>query len=360
MKKIAIIAGDHSGDIYGGRLAQKLKELYPGTEIFSFGGRELAQNSTQVLDLISHAVMGLAEVLTSLPKMIALLNRTVREIEHIGPDLVITIDSPDFNLRILKRLKKKYPVFYYVSPQVWAWRKERVKQIKKYVDKMVVLFRFEEEFYKKESIPALYFGHPLLDILKTVPAAPRDIIAFLPGSRRSELKKHLPLIDETIKLLKTRVPQYTFRIVRPQNIPENFYRKYIADVPVVERSARVLQEARFVLCCSGTATMELAVLNIPHLLFYKTNRLTWEIARRIVRLDYVGIVNIVAGKKVTEEFLQDAAGAQNLARYTQNILSSTKDLSRLRDNLRAVKTLLLPENHFFSFARYIGEYLKLR
>ena len=297
MKKIVIIAGDHSGDIYGGMLAQKLKELYPTVEIYSFGGKHLAQHSTQIIDLITHAVMGLAEVLSALPKLIALLQRTAAEIKHISPDLVIPIDSPDFNLRVLKQLNKKYPVFYYVSPLVWAWRKGRIKQIKKYVDKMTVLFRFETEFYKKEGVDTLYFGHPLLDVIKPEETIPQEAIAFLPGSRRSELKRHLPLVKEAAQLIKKRLPRYALYVVRPHNIAESFYRQYIDDIAIVERSIPELQKAKFILCCSGTATMELAILNIPHLLFYRANALTWYIARLLVKLDFVGIVNIVAGKK---------------------------------------------------------------
>ncbi len=194
MKKIILIAGDKSGDVYGGLLCEKLKEKFPQIQLYSFGGQHLAKHSHQLIDLLSHSVSGIAEVLSSLPEILHTFNTTIKEIEVINPDLIIPIDFPDFNLRIVKRLNKKYPIFYYVSPQVWAWRKKRIELIKSYVDKMVVIFEFEKSFYEKEGIEALYFGHPLLEIIEPQNVETKKIISFLPGSRRNEVRKHLPVM----------------------------------------------------------------------------------------------------------------------------------------------------------------------
>lgn len=357
MKKIVIIAGDHSGDIYGGLLAQKLKEKYPSAEIYSFGGEHLARHSRQVIDLISHAVMGLVEVLSSLGKLIALFNSTVAEIDRIQPDLIIPIDSPDFNLRLVKKLNKRYPVFYYVSPQVWAWRKSRIKQIKKYVNRMVVLFKFEQDFYKNYGIETLYFGHPLLEIIKPSQTPVKNIISFLPGSRRSVLKRHLPLIKKIKILLEQDLPGYQFRVVRPHNIPESFYQSYIPGIPLVTRSPAILEESKFIISASGTATMELAILNVPYLIIYKVNFLTWFLIKKLVAVKFAGIVNIICGKKVVEEFLQDAATPQKIAAYTLKILSDENQYNALKKDLAGACELLKPVDATARFAAYIGNYL---
>ena len=190
MKNIIIVAGDTSGDIYGGLLAKNLKEKYPNVNIYSFAGPELAKHSQQIINLLQYSVCGLVEVVSSLKKILATFKETLLKINEIKPDLIILIDFPDFNLRLAKIINKQYPVFYYVSPQVWAWRKERIKLIKKFVEKMIVIFKFEQDFYKKEGVDALYFGHPLLEIIKPVNLEPKKIISILPGSRKNEIKKH--------------------------------------------------------------------------------------------------------------------------------------------------------------------------
>jgi len=359
MKKIVIIAGDHSGDIYGGRLAQALKAKYPSVEIYSFAGDNLAKHSTQVIDLMSHSVMGFVEVISSLKRIIAIFNKTVEKINEIKPDMVIPIDFPDFNLRLVKKLNKQYPVFYYVSPQVWAWREGRVKQIKQYVDRMIVLFKFEEAFYKARGVEALYFGHPLLDTLQSTKPQAKNIITFMPGSRKSELKQHLPMVIATKNILEKKLPGFSFRIIRPHNIAPEFYAPFNPGMEIVERDNKTIEESKFIICCSGTATLELAILGVPYLIFYKTNALTWAIAKRLVNVKFVGIVNILSGKKVVEEFLQDEASAENIAQYTYNILTNNQSYSELKTELSKTRDLLLPYGHTNSLAEYIGKFLKL-
>jgi lipid-A-disaccharide synthase len=167
MKKIVIVAGDKSGDLYGGLLSKKLREKNSSLEIISFGGDNLFKYShRQIINLVNHSATGLFEVIFSLKKFIDLLKKTIEEIKKINPNLVILIDFPDFNLRLAKTLNKKFPIFYYVSPQIWAWRKGRIDLIKKYVNKMIVIFKFEKELYEREKVNVFYFGHPLLEIVK--------------------------------------------------------------------------------------------------------------------------------------------------------------------------------------------------
>jgi lipid-A-disaccharide synthase len=299
--------------------------------------------------------MGLVEVLSSLGKLIELFNQSVEKIDQLKPDLVIVIDSPDFNLRLIKKLNRRYPVFYYVSPQIWAWREGRINQIKKYVDTMVVLFEFERDYYKAKGVEAVYFGHPLLDMITPQAASKKNIITFMPGSRRSEIKRHMPLIVKTENLLAQKI-DYQFQIIRPHNIEEEFYRQFTRDIKIVLRDNKIIEESKFILCASGTATLELAIFNIPHLIFYKVSQVTWAIARLLVKVKFAGIINIICGKKIVEEFLQENATAEKLAGYTTLMLQDEQKYNELKDNLNAACKRLEPHGAIQKFAEYIKTY----
>lgn len=359
MKTIIIIAGDKSGDVYGGLLCEKLKEKFPQIQLYSFGGQHLAAHSHQLIDLLSHSVSGITEVLSSLPEILHTFNKTVKEIEVINPDLIIPIDFPDFNLRIVKRLNKKYPIFYYVSPQVWAWRKKRIELIKNYVDKMVVIFEFEKSFYEKEGIKALYFGHPLLEIIEPKNIETKKIISFLPGSRRNEVKKHLPVMRGAKRLLEKDLTDYSFRIIRPANIEREFYAKLSPEMDVVDHSLEAIQESTFIITSSGTATVEIAILGVPFLVMYKVNSLTWHIAKRLVSAPFIAMVNILSSKKVVEELLQKEANAENITQKTLQIIQNHQIYEGIKKDLEEVRNKLLPYGATEKFADYITDFLKL-
>ena len=359
MKKIVIVAGDKSGDLYGGLLSKRLKEKFLNIEIYSFGGEKLAEHSSQIINLLSHSVCGLVEVLSSLAKLFKIFKKTKKTILDLKPDLIILIDFPDFNLRLAKELNKKFPVIYYVSPQIWAWRKKRIKTIKKYVDKMVVLFKFEEAFYKNESMDVLYFGHPLLEIIKEENSKPNKIISFLPGSRKNEVKRHLPTMIETKKLIEKELAGYKFQIVRPPNLEKDFYEKFSPNIDIVNHSYKTIKESAFIIASSGTATVELAILEVPYIIIYKLNPLSWHILKRMVKADFIGMVNILAGKKIVDELLQNQANPKNLATKTIEYLRNNEKYSRLKNDLKEIKNILSPPNATEKFADFIGTYLKL-
>ncbi|MCP4652513.1 MAG: lipid-A-disaccharide synthase [Candidatus Omnitrophica bacterium] len=358
MKKIAIIAGDKSGDLYGGLLSRYLKEKYPGVEIFSFGGENLAQHSQQKINLLSHSVTGIFEVLSGLKKILKIFKTTVEEIEKIKPDLIIPIDFPDFNLRLLKKLNHKYPVFYYISPQVWAWRKKRIKLIKKYVDKMIVIFKFEQDFYKNEGIDVLYFGHPLLEIIEKKDVKCETLISLMPGSRKNEIKKHLPPMQGAKKIIAEKL-NYKFQIIRPANIPESFYEKFSVDIPVVEYCTEELQRSEFIITASGTATIKIAILRIPYLIVCKLNLLTWKIVKKLVNIKFAGMVNILSNRKIIEELLQNDVTAENIAKYTLSVLEDRQAYQKIESDLSGVAALLGPGGGSKKFADFIGNYLDL-
>ncbi|UCG35158.1 MAG: lipid-A-disaccharide synthase [Candidatus Omnitrophota bacterium] len=359
MKRIVIIAGDKSGDAYGGLLCKKLKEKFAKVQIYSFGGPHLGEHSQQLIDLLTHSVSGIMEVFSSLSGILRIFNNAVKEIEEIKPDLIIPIDFPDFNLRLIKCLNKKYPVFYYVSPQVWAWRKKRVELIKKYVDKMVVIFEFEKEFYQKEEIQALYFGHPLLEIISPKEVQKKRIVSFLPGSRKNEIKKHLPVMKKTKNLLREDLAGYYFRIIRPANIEKKFYERLSPEMDIVDHSLKAIQESEFIITSSGTATVEIAILGVPFLVMYKVNPLTWHIVKRLVDTRFIAMINILSSKKVVEELLQREANAKNIARKTLQILKDPQAYQKIKKDLEEVRIRLMPYGATEKFAQFIGDYLKL-
>lgn len=358
MKRIVIVAGDKSGDMYGSLLCKKIKEKYSDVEIFSFGGLHLAQHSQQLINLTTYAVTGLLEVLGSLKTFLKIFEKTVAEIQRIQPDLIILIDFPDFNLRLAKTLNKRFPLFYYISPQVWAWRKNRVALIKKYVDKIVVIFKFEEEFYKNKGIEALYFGHPLLEIIPEIKVDKKKMVSFLPGSRNNEIKRHLPVMLETKKILEKELDGYSFQIIKPQNIEDNFYKKFSQDFRITEHSYSAIQESEFIITSAGTATVEIAVLEVPFLVIYKVNPLTY-LFKNWIKTKYIAMVNILSFKKIVEEFLQDKVNPKLLAQKTLEMIKNKERYENLKKELRKIKEILSPYGATEKFADFIGNYLNL-
>ena len=359
MKKIVIIAGDKSGDLYGGLLSEQLKNKFTNLEIYSFGGDHMAKHSKQIVNLLSHSVCGLVEVLWSLKKILKIFKKIKETILDLKPDLIILIDFPDFNLKLAKELNKKFPIIYYVSPQIWAWRKSRIKNIKKYIDKMVVLFEFEKTFYKNENMDVLYFGHPLLEIIKKENTESKKVISFLPGSRKNEIDKHLPIMIKTKKIIEKELDGYQFRIIRSPNLEKSIYEKFSPNIDIIDHSYAAIRESRFIISCSGTATVELAILGVPYLIIYKLNFLSWYILKRLVKLDFVGMVNILAGKKIVEELLQKQATPKKIASLTLEYLKNDKKYSELKEKLENITSMLYPDNATEKFTNFIGDYLKL-
>ncbi|MCM8774296.1 MAG: lipid-A-disaccharide synthase [Candidatus Omnitrophica bacterium] len=361
MKNIIIVAGDRSGDIYGGLLSKKLNKIFPNKlRIYSLGGDSLKENSIQIVNLTKYSVSGIFEVLLSLKKILDIFSYALKKIDRIKPDLIILIDFPDFNLRLAKKINKKYPIIYYVSPQVWAWRKSRIEILRKYVDRLVVIFEFEKDFYLKEGIEALYFGHPLLEIIPEQKAQTKKIITFLPGSRKNEIKRHLPLMVETKNILKRALPDYNFYVLKTTNVEKNFYYQFIdKDLTLKEHSYDSIAESEFVVTSSGTSTLEIALLGIPFAIIYKLNFFSWLILKNLISTKNIGLVNIVGKKRIVEEFIQYKANANNIANYTLKIIKDKHLYKGIQSELIKIRNYLLPTEATESLAKYIGEFLKL-
>lgn len=357
MKKIIIIAGDKSGDIYGGLLCQALKAKQPSFKLYSCGGENLAKHSHQLINLVAHSTGGLIEVLASLKKILAIFKSTLEEIDKIKPDLIILIDFPDFNLRLAKTLNKKYPIFYYVSPQIWAWRKSRINLIKKYVEKMVVIFKFEQDFYLNHGVKALYFGHPLLEVIPPISVETKNIISFMPGSRKNEIKYHLPIMQKVKELLAKELKDYSFHVIRPENIPLEYYTQFSSDLEIINHSYEGIKESKFILTSSGTATVEIAILNVPFIIIYRMNPLTWALLKALVKTKFIGMVNILAKRMIVEELLQNQANPEDIAKKILYYLKDSSAYKNIKNNLEEIKTIITPYSATKNFANYISEYL---
>ena len=359
MKKIVIVAGDKSADLYGSLLCKRLKENFNDLEVFSFGGPNLAQHSEQKIDLLSHSVSGIFEVLSHLKDILNVFGQTLKQIDEIKPDLVILMDFPDFNLRLAKKINKKFPVFYYISPQVWAWRKNRVELIKKYVDKMIVIFKFEEAFYREKGMDVHYFGHPLLEVIGKKDIETKKIISLLPGSRKNEISKNLPVMLEAKNIIERQNPGYSFRIIKPEHIEKDFYSKFTKNTQITPHSYSAIAESEFVIAASGTATVEVAILEVPYLIIYKVNPLTFFLLKRMVDTEFIGMVNILASRKIIEELIQAKASPENIAQITLQYLKDKEKYKKTKEDLRQIKDILAPVGATESLSSFIGRYLKL-
>jgi len=262
---------------------------------------------------------------------------------------------------LAKKNNKKYPIFYYVSPQVWAWRRKRIKLIRKYIDKIIVIFKFEEELYRREGIDVLYFGHPLLEIINdtffSLPAKRKEkkkIISLLPGSRKNEIRQHLPLLLKAKKLITHQLRDYSFQIIKPKNIEIEFYKKIVKDnTEIIEHSYHSLYQSEFIITSSGTATVEIAILGIPFLIIYKMNPISWLILKHMVNINYIGMINIIAGRKIIEELVQSQASAYRIASLTTEILKNREKYKSLQRNLEKIKQKLYPPSAITATATFI-------
>jgi lipid-A-disaccharide synthase len=299
----------------------------------------MSGEGVEVLFPMEHlAVMGIFEVISHVPRISRIFRQIVQEAASRRPAAAVLIDSPDFNLRLARKLKKAgIPVLYYVSPTVWAWRRGRLKTIRKHVARMMLIFPFEEEIYKAENIPATYIGHPLLERVKADLSRKdffagrgldpgKKLVVLLPGSRKSELRSHGPVLAEAVERIRGSVPA-EFVLVLAESLRRADLEKAIPGgirgLQVIDRDgANAIAAADIVLSACGTATLEAALLGTPVVAYYRISPLTYHVGRRFVRIRQYSIVNILAGKTVIPELIQDEFTAGNLARETIKVLES--------------------------------------
>jgi len=356
-KHIVIVCGEASGDLNASLLIRSLKAINPQVKISGVGGSMMREAGAEIYqDIKELSAIGLFDVLKKLPRFFALKKLLLEKINSQKPDAVVLIDFSGFNLRLAKAINKKIPVIYYISPQIWASRQGRVNTIKQYISKMIVVFRFEEEFYRKFGIDAEFVGHPLLEIvraemnkaeflMKFSLAPGKTTIALLPGSRKQEIKNILPIMLKTASLIKRELHDIQFIIAKPAQTEWDIYNRLVAgtnlDIRIIEGSAYdCLNSADFALVASGTATLETALMQKPFAIIYKMDFLNYLLYRPQVKLPYIGMVNIVAEKKIVPEFIQFQAVPEEIAKYALQILTNPAEAKKIQSNLRDIRLLL--------------------
>ncbi|NQT46441.1 MAG: lipid-A-disaccharide synthase [Candidatus Omnitrophica bacterium] len=358
MKKILIVAGEHSGDRHGANLIRDMKSLRQDISFTGLGGPLMATAGAKLYrDMTEIAVVGFIEVLKHYSEFKKIFKDLVSTLDSDRPDMVILIDYPGFNMRLAREVKKRnIPLVYYISPQIWAWGKKRIKTIRETVDLMVVFFDFEKELYEKEGVPVEWVGHPFVDSI--TPTGPKEIvldmlglakekktILLLPGSRRKEVEKILPIMLEAAVGVCKRRQDVQFLISKPSSMADELYeselRKY--DLPIKLTSKKNLESltaADFVIVASGSSTLETAVMGKPMVIVYKVSPITALMVRLLITLPYVGLVNVVAGKRIVPEFLQGDAKPDSIAYETVSILNDPMKQIQMKSELNLVKKKL--------------------
>ncbi len=343
--KYYIIAGEASGDLHGSNLIKAIHQRDASADIACWGGEAMQQaGATLVKHYSDLAFMGFAEVLLNIRTILNNISFCKQDIEEFKPDVLILIDYPGFNLRIAEWAHGEgIKVVYYISPQVWAWKENRVKKIKKNVDLMLVILPFEKPFYTSWNYEVVFVGHPLLDALSTLPAPTlpfeKPVIALLPGSRRQEIKTMLPVMLEVADAF----PQFQFVIAQAPSQPDSLYDEIIGTRQVARvqnKTYALLQIARAALVTSGTATLETALFRVPQVVCYKGNVISYHIARRLIKIKYISLVNLILDKPCVTELIQDAFTREQVITELKKITEEgsarkamLNDYETLRDRL---------------------------
>jgi lipid-A-disaccharide synthase len=348
--KYYIIAGEASGDLHGSNLIKEIKNLDTDANIRSWGGHLMQQAGAEVVKHYKDlAFMGFTEVVKNLPAILQNISFCKKDIEEFKPDVLILIDYPGFNLRIAEWAKKNnYKIIYYISPQVWAWKESRVKTIKKVVDKMIVILPFEKTFYEDTwQYKVEYVGHPLVQVVdefiqkeKADYLYTNPIIAILPGSRKQEVQVKLPLMLEAAKSF----PQYQFIVAKAASLDEHVYENILKDYPfagsVTNDTYNLLSQSVAALVTSGTATLETALFGVPQVVCYKGSFISYQIAKRLVNIKYISLVNLIMDEEVVKELIQQDFNVKNIVQELDAILYNENKISAIKNKYFALKNLL--------------------
>lgn len=352
---ILIVAGEASGDLHGGRLVSALRRSRPELTISAMGGSEMKAAGAHILhDISGINVMGFTEVIGRLGEIRRIKDRLERFLESVRPALLVLIDYPGFNLLLASKAAKiNIPVLYYISPKVWAWRSGRIRAIKKYVDRMAVILPFEKEFYRQHDYRVDFVGNPLLDSVKATMSpeefrashsidADSRVVGILPGSRRQELNALLPPFLDAASRLSRHHDKLVFLLplaptLTMGDLQHNVLQESKLDIRVVSGDRYNLMAAcDIAMAASGTVTLELAILGIPMVVSYRLSKLSWFLAQRLVKLDFASLVNLVAGREVVPELLQDKANGRSIAAMTGRLLSDANYNRTMRRELSEV------------------------
>ena len=356
MPRILLSCGETSGDLYGAELVRHLRQSVADLDVFGLGGDRLqAQGSRLTAHVRDLAVVGLLEVVSHLPRLRRVFRALLHEVDAARPDLVVLVDYPDFNLRLARQVHRRgIPVFYYVSPQVWAWRRGRLRGMRETVSRMLVIFPFEEAVYREAGIPVTFVGHPLVDLVRPAPDRAaflraagidpdRPVIAVLPGSRPKEIGHNLASLAGAAERLRRGRPDLQFLIaVAPSIDRAPLERAFAASGArfVSGETHAALGAATLALVASGTATVEAALLGVPMVVVYRVSRLTYGLGRPLVTVPHYAMVNLIAGREVVPELMQSDFTPERVAAEAAALLDDPGRREAMRRDLEEVRRRL--------------------
>ena len=355
--RLLVSCGEPSGDLYAAALTRELRTLDREAVVSGLGGPALAAaGGTLIDDYRGLAVTGLTEALAKVPRSYQTIRRLTRAARLERPDALVVIDFPDFNFPLARRVKRLgIPVVYYISPQIWAWRAGRLKTIREIADRVLVIFPFEEAIYRDAGVPVEFVGHPLVDLATTT--APRDVflrahglspgaptIAMLPGSRPNEVGRILPGLVAAARLIASRVPGTQVLLARAPNLDVHLFdapRDGVPPITIIEGDTdTILASADVALTASGTATVQTALHNTPMVIVYRLSPMTYRIGRRLVKVNAVGMVNLIAGRTIVPELIQDAFTPEAVAEEAVSMLTDPARAAAIREGLAQVRAKL--------------------
>jgi len=351
--RLLLSCGEASGDLYAGALTRELRALDPSVAIAGLGGPQFQAAGGRIIDDYRDiAVTGLTEAIRKVPRSLAALRRLVAAARAERPDGLVVIDSPDFNFRLAPQIKRLgVPVIYYISPQIWAWRPGRVKTIRAFADRVLVIFPFEEAIYREADVPVEFVGHPLIDLSapsesrekflarhRLSPAAPT--VAILPGSRPNEVSRILPDLIASTDRIRRQIPGAQFVIARAPDLPDRLFDGAGSAVVVAGDTNTVLASADVALTASGTATVQTALHDTPMVIVYRLSPMTYRLGKRLVTVTTIGMVNLIAGEMIVPELIQDAFTPDAVAREAVSMLTDRERAARIREGLARVRARL--------------------
>jgi len=352
IKKIILVAGEESGDMYAKNIINNLSK-HDHIKFYGMGSTHMHDTKAEIIVNSSElSVIGFIEIFKIYPKLKIALNKMKNSITTIKPDLLVLIDYQEFNMKLARYAKRNgIKVLFYISPQVWAWRENRIKNIKKSVDEMAVIFPFEKNYYNKLGLNATYVGHPLVEnnLYKKKYHNNNKYIGFFPGSRLNEVKKHIPIIKSVIEKYHKKYPLEKFLISCSNNINEDFFKKNFPERSYIKFISNkniyeTIDMCKVAVAASGTITLQIALKKIPMCVFYKLSNLTYFIARFLVKIKYISLVNIVLNKNAIKEFIQYNATCDNLVNEIENLTNKKNYISKILEDYDSLEGKLLDDN----------------
>jgi len=355
VKEILIVAGEVSGDIHGSRLVDELLKFDSSLKFFGIGGDRMRNSGVELLHHVKDvSFLGFTEVIKHIPFMKRIKKELQSEVENRNIEKIILIDYPGFNLSLAKNLfSAKRKIYYYISPQIWAWGKNRVNTIKKYIHKMLVVFKFEEEFYNEHNIKAEFVGHPLLESINDYQFESKEkffeefgfdkskkLITIFPGSRKQEIEKILPISILTASKLKQNL-DIQIAVAAVSNFSDSLYHQFDKEAKIIyNRNYELLKYSDAGIIKSGTSTLEAALFQLPFVVVYKTSRLSYLLGKSLIKIDSIALANIVSRKKVVKELIQHDASVEKISTELKKLLVDEKYRETLKRSFRELKNEL--------------------